>query len=56
MDASEQLRLLARVREFRAFLEQQLFSDRLEAVAALDSPQALERWRAAAPGQGDFRL
>lgn len=56
VDASERLRLLARVREFRAFLEQQLFSERLEAVAALDSREALQRWRAAAPGRGDFRL
>ncbi|MBQ0957481.1 nickel-dependent hydrogenase large subunit [Ideonella sp. 4Y11] len=56
VEASERLRLLGWVREFRQFLEQQLFGDTLEAVAALDSEAALAAWVDAAPGQGDLRL
>lgn len=56
IDASERIRLLAKVREFRAFLEQTLFGARLEEVAALDCEQALRDWQAAAPETSDFRL
>lgn len=56
IDAAERLRLLARVREFRAFLERNTFGDALEAVAALDSAAALEAWRERAPWRGDLRL
>ncbi|MCB1995365.1 MAG: nickel-dependent hydrogenase large subunit [Burkholderiaceae bacterium] len=60
VDASERLRLLALVREFRAFLERQTFGAPLEAVAALDSEAALQAWQAeAAPGEaagGDLHL
>ncbi|MBN8488991.1 MAG: nickel-dependent hydrogenase large subunit, partial [Burkholderiales bacterium] len=56
VEASERLRLLGWVREFRQFLEQQLFGDTLEAVAALDTEAALAAWVDAAPGQGDLRL
>ena len=55
IDAAERVRLLARVREFRSFLEQQLFAAPLEAVTALESEAALLAWRMQAPGQGDFR-
>ena len=56
VDASERLRLLSTVREFRAFLEHQYFGDALEAVSGLDSVTALEAWAAQAPMQGDLRL
>ncbi|PPE70090.1 nickel-dependent hydrogenase large subunit [Caldimonas thermodepolymerans] len=54
IDASERLRLLARVREFRQFLETQTFASPLEDVASLDSRAALDAWRAR--GGGDLRL
>jgi Ni,Fe-hydrogenase I large subunit len=53
VDAAEQWRLLAKVREFRSFLEQQLFAAPLEEVASLDSEAALWRWCDAAPFKGD---
>jgi uptake hydrogenase large subunit len=56
IDASERLRLLATVREFRGFLEQQVFGDTLEAMAALADEDALEAWRVGAPGRGDLRF
>lgn len=49
---SEKLRVLAQLRECRAFLEQTLFGDTLEAVAALDSRARLTAW--AADRNGDF--
>jgi len=50
--AGERIRLLALLREFRSFLERRLFGDALEAVAALDSRDALLLW---AEGRtGDF--
>ncbi|GAB3547473.1 nickel-dependent hydrogenase large subunit [Noviherbaspirillum agri] len=57
VDASERLRLLMRVREFRSFLERTVFSAPLEQIAALDSEEALWTWhQSAAPDEGDFRL
>jgi hydrogenase large subunit len=56
VDGSERVRLLARVREFRAFLEETLFGAPLEEVAALSSLAALEAWRARDAGRGDLRL
>ena len=56
IEPAERLRLLARVREFRAFLERELYAAPLEAVLALDSLDALERWHADDPMRGDFRL
>lgn len=57
IDAGERIRLMARIREFRAFLEQTLFGDQLEQIAAIDSEAALHAWHAsAAPDSGDFRL
>jgi hydrogenase large subunit len=56
VDMAERLRLLAKVREFRAFLEQTLFADRLEHVAAIDSADALNAWwQSADPMRGDLR-
>ncbi|ABI57352.1 nickel-dependent hydrogenase large subunit [Alkalilimnicola ehrlichii MLHE-1] len=55
VEPAERLRLLAIVREFRTWLERHLFGDRLECVLALESPAALEAWRARpGPAQGDF--
>lgn len=57
LDASERIRLLARVREFRSFLEQTLFASPLEAIASIDSEDALRTWHASAPADaGDLRL
>lgn len=56
VEASERIRLLAKVREFRAFLESTTFAAPLEEVAALDSEAALQRWHAADPQRGDLRL
>ena len=56
VEASERIRLLAKVREFRAFLEGTTFGAPLEEVSALDSEAALQRWHAADPQRGDLRL
>ncbi len=56
IEPAERLRLLSRVREFRAFLERELFAAPLEDLLALDSLAGLQRWHAADPGRGDFRL
>jgi Ni,Fe-hydrogenase I large subunit len=56
VDAAERVRLLARVREFRSYLERQLFAAPLEQVAALDSEDALRTWHAQAPLEGDLRF
>jgi hydrogenase large subunit len=55
VEASERLRLLAKVREFRDFLQQQLFGAPLEEVTALDSEDALRAWLQAG-NRGDFGL
>ncbi|RAU20673.1 HupV protein [Paramagnetospirillum kuznetsovii] len=57
VDPAEKVRLLSILAEFREALETTLFADRLEAVASLDSLEALENWAdAEAPDRGDFRL
>lgn len=56
IEPAERLRLLARVHEFRAWLERELFAAPLEQVLALDSLAALARWQAEDPQRGDFRL
>jgi uptake hydrogenase large subunit len=56
VDLAERIRLLARVREFRGFLERHLFSAPLEQISALDSESALWAWHAQDPWRGDFRL
>lgn len=56
IDAAERVRLLARVREFRAFLERELLATPLEAFTALDSEAALWDWHAQAPMAGDLRF
>ena len=53
VEASERLRLLAKVREFRQFLETTLFGAPLEEVAALQSETALRAWLDAGD-RGDF--
>ncbi|SDI55598.1 nickel-dependent hydrogenase large subunit [Pseudomonas panipatensis] len=55
LDAAERLRLLARVREFRQFLESELFAAPLERIAELASEGQLWAWYAEAPEQGDLR-
>lgn len=44
IEARERLRLLSLVRQFRRFLEDKLFGDRLEAVNEIDSSAALTGW------------
>ena len=56
IEPSERIRLLARVRELRAFLERHLFAAPLEQVTAIDSEAALWAWHAQAPASGDLRL
>jgi hydrogenase large subunit len=56
VEAAERLRLLSKVREFRAFLEATLFGAPLEAVSALAEEAALADWCERAPRQGDLRL
>jgi len=55
LDAAERLRLLAKVRELRVFVERNLLAAPLEAFDALDSLAALQAWHAAAPTAGDVR-
>ena len=45
IDLGERVRLLSIVADFRTFLETTVFADRLDAVLALDSEAALDRWR-----------
>lgn len=57
VEAAERIRLLAKVREFRVFLEQTLFQAPLEEVGALRSEAELRAWHAAGgPESGDLRL
>lgn len=56
VEASERIRLLAKVRELRRFLERELFAAPLEFIASLDSEAALWRWQAQEPTGGDLRL
>jgi hydrogenase large subunit len=56
IDAAERVRLLARVREFRSFLERQLFGAPLEAVAEMANEDELWRWQAKDPLGSDFRF
>jgi hydrogenase large subunit len=56
IEVAERIRLLAKVREFRSFLERQLFAAPLEQITALDSEDALWAWHALDPWRGDFRL
>lgn len=57
MGASEQIRAIALLRQFRGWLERHLFGDALEAIAALDSVAQLEAWCGARPAAAsDFRL
>lgn len=53
IEAAERIRLLAKVREFRSFLEQTLFGGPLEEVASLDSEDALMAWTTRFP-DADF--
>lgn len=56
VEVAERIRLLAKVREFRGFLERHLFAASLEHITALDSEEALWAWQAQDPWRGDFRL
>ncbi|MCB1774389.1 MAG: nickel-dependent hydrogenase large subunit [Rhodocyclaceae bacterium] len=55
VSGAEVIRLFAILREFRGWLERELFGDALEAVAAIDSAANLARWAAArSPASSDF--
>jgi uptake hydrogenase large subunit len=56
IDAAERVRLLSKVREFRSFLERQLFGAPLEAMTALANEDALWDWHALDPLGSDFRF
>jgi len=53
LSQSDGVRLLMQVRNFRQFLEQVLFDDRLEDVASIDSSAALNKWASQHPNS-DF--
>ncbi|HGG59366.1 MAG TPA: HupV protein [Gammaproteobacteria bacterium] len=53
LEPAGKMELLTLLGSFRRFLESTLFADDLEAVAALDSVEALNRWRAEQE-RGDF--
>ncbi|MFD2642797.1 nickel-dependent hydrogenase large subunit [Pseudomonas japonica] len=55
IDPAERLRLLTRVREFRQFLETELFAAPLQRIADLGSEDELWAWYAEAPEHGDLR-
>ena len=55
LEPNEVLRMLAKVREMRRFLELELFGTSLEAVTGLQTLAALDAWRGQAPGS-DFAL
>jgi uptake hydrogenase large subunit len=54
IEEAERLRLKILLAEFRGFLEQTLFGDRLEAVTALDSESALFKWMKPRAKRADF--
>ncbi len=54
LEEAEKLRLKILLAEFRHFLEQTLFGDKLEAVAALDSEAALFKWMKPRAKRADF--
>lgn len=56
IEPAERVRLLAKLREFRAFLERHLFADELEVFATLKSEAELWDWHALRPERGDLRL
>lgn len=57
LQGAERVRLRLILREFRSFLEQTLFGDRLEAIAAIASLAELQTWQAQRPATGsDFAL
>jgi Ni,Fe-hydrogenase I large subunit len=56
IDLAERLRLLAKLRELRAFLETTLFAAPLEAVAELHTEAELAAWHSADAQRGDLRL
>ncbi|WP_372656651.1 nickel-dependent hydrogenase large subunit [Hydrogenophaga sp.] len=56
VEAAERIRLLAKVREFRGFLERELFAAPLEFITGLADEEALWAWHAQDPWRGDFRL
>lgn len=56
VDAAERTRLLARIREFRSFLERSLYGAPLEEVGTIASEEALWAWHAHDPLRGDLRF
>lgn len=56
IDSRDRIRLLAILRNFRRFLEQETFGDELEAIAALDSEISLRQWMSQrGPDSSDLR-
>ncbi len=55
IEAAERLRLLAKLREFRVFVERQLAGDSIDVLLALDSEDALQAW-ADGGMAGDLRM
>lgn len=55
-DQRDRVRLLAIIRQFRAWAESSIFADRLERVLEIDNPDALAVWHGDAPDKGSLRL
>ncbi len=55
-DQRDRIRLLAIIRQFRAWAETSIFADTLEHVLEIDSVDALRAWHARDAGRGSLRL
>jgi uptake hydrogenase large subunit len=55
IDAAERVRLAARLREFRTFVEQQMIGSSLARFNAISTEAELDAWEDEQPGQGDLR-
>lgn len=55
-DQRDRVRLLAIIRQFRAWAEASLFGDDIERVLEIDSAEALRAWHLREPNRGSLRL
>jgi len=55
-DQRDRVRLLAMIRQFRAWAEASIFADDIDRIAEIDSIDALNAWHAEAPHRGSLRL